>query len=235
MTDAISFIATHSIFDIPLVPTIFTLIFISVIMYYVIYRLETDEKIQKDNYLYRQNFIDTTNNGVQPYKSNKLFAIRCLTAFVLILLTIVILLIINYQVALDHGFTGNDITIKRMNQNILKTPSESVLPDDLNQSIIIFYKFNCPDCHAVYDDLKKITDANPDKNIYWISAQTTDGKQLLNKYPVEEVPTGIYISNTLPEGVAYIKHVLYTKDENGNQQLDVDAINRLLQLQLEKR
>lgn len=103
---------------------------------------------------------------------------------------------------------------------ISKTPIESKIPDDLSNKLVVYYRFDCPDCHAVYDDLKNATQ---NYDIVWISTRSKNGKELRKKYPVEYVPTGIAFN----ADKQYISFTLY-KSENGKIILDSDNLDLLL-------
>ena len=148
-------------------------------------------------------------------------------------LIILILFMITCVIAINHGFTKgtlkNNVSIGKMLTSIRESPSESELPDNLNGCIIIYYKFGCPDCEAVYDELKDKLSDKP--NVYWASSRSKQGKKLLEKYPVEKVPTGIYIyKNPEQNATDFVQKQLYEKDENNNTILQEDNLNRLLEL-----
>ena len=89
---------------------------------------------------------------------------------------------------------------------------QSQLPKDENAfygSIIMYYKFGCPDCGAI----KKEWDAQTpdDPNIYWVSTRSEEGKKLIQKYTANEVPSGIYVH----KNGTYTVHILYKKDRDG--------------------
>lgn len=139
-----------------------------------------------------------------------------------------------YNTALSHGLYNNDITIKDMLSFTDSTPVEDSLPEDLTGCIVIYYKFDCSDCSAIYSDLKsQIADKD---NIYWVSTRSKQGSELIKKYPVEEVPSGIYIrKDSLGNTVPFTNKKLYTEDENGNSVLNQESLDRLLFLQTEGR
>lgn len=134
-------------------------------------------------------------------------------------------------VASNHGMYTNDITIEQLLQGVSHSPVEDDLPDDLSGSIILFYRFGCKDCEAVYEELAAYVAEKP--NVYWVSSRSKQGEALRKTYPIESVPTGIYIH--ADDTDTYTKKTLDNTDENGNVVLDVDAINRLLYLQSENR
>lgn len=95
--------------------------------------------------------------------------------------------------ALDHGMYQYTTDTKSIIESIDSSPVESVLPDDLTNKIILYYRFGCPDCESVYSDLKNGT--NGKTGIYWISTRSKQGKALRKKYPTAEVPSGVYIKS----------------------------------------
>lgn len=139
-----------------------------------------------------------------------------------------------YNIAVKHGLTTKNITFEEMQTGIQNSPEEDDLPDDLNGALIIYYKFGCSDCEAVYNDLSSAVANN--KNVYWVSTQSEQGKNLLEKYPVNEVPSGVYVRiDSFNGSVPFTAKQLYKTDENGNTVLDEASINRLLYLQQENR
>lgn len=101
---------------------------------------------------------------------------------------------------------------------------------DKKGNILIYYRFGCGDCEAVYDILKAATAEKGD--IYWVASRQTVGQELLQKYAVPEVPAGVVI---LGDGM-YVSHVLGNsvyKQLNGIEdvQMDTYALDRLLELQ----
>lgn len=101
---------------------------------------------------------------------------------------------------------------------------------DQQGNILIYYRFGCGDCEAVYDSLKAATAGKED--IYWVASRQSVGRELLQKYAVQEVPAGVVI---LGDGM-YVSHVLGNSvyDQlNGTEdiQMDAYALDRLLELQ----
>lgn len=127
-----------------------------------------------------------------------------------------------YTDASSHGMYQNNLSIKEIQDLIKITPKESKLPSNLNNTLIIYYKFGCPDCSAIYNDL---TDKLKDKQVYWISVKSKTGIDLLNKYPTSEVPAGLYITNN-SSGV--IKSL--SKTLNNQTVLDINNLNYLINL-----
>jgi len=248
MTTITNFIATSSFFNVKLIHVLVGLLLTAAIIPLIIYHFEKLDKAAKKTHSEKSAYPNISieehareypniSIGTQtPYKSDYKPIIYLLMSFAILMLVAAILLVGNYLVATQHGLTTSDITISKMNKGINGTSIESVLPDDLNNTIVIYYKFSCPDCHAIHQELTDAINAQPDAKIYLVSTQSAQGKDLKSKYPVDEVPSGIYISDTIvADGEGYIKKVLYTTDENGDQHLNTANLTRLLQLQTEQR
>lgn len=127
---------------------------------------------------------------------------------------------------------SNNMTISEIEWCSENSPVEDNLPDNITNSIIIYYRFGCKDCEAVYPELSnEIADK---ENIYWISTESKQGKKLLESYPVTSVPTGIYIhSNNTVKSPSYTQKSLYINDKN--TVLDRTNLERLLYLQEQNR
>ena len=63
---------------------------------------------------------------------------------------------------------------------------------DQQGNILIYYRFGCGDCEAVYDSLKEATAGKAD--IYWVASRQSAGQELLQKYAVPEVPAEVLLS-----------------------------------------
>ena len=137
--------------------------------------------------------------------------------------------------ALSHGLESTNISLSDIKYGIQNSPKEDIVPKKLAGNIIIYYRFHCDDCEATYHDIKAEFEKNG-ANVYWISSRSKQGKKLLESYPVEEVPTGIYIrKNNYNDALEYTKRTLFTKTDDGKYQIDKDAITRLSLLQKEER
>lgn len=119
-------------------------------------------------------------------------------------------------------------TVKAINNSPIATKKDIDLPGN----IIIYYRFGCKDCEAVYDELNERIEQN--NNIYWVCTRSKLGKRLLQKYVVEEVPSGIIIQ----ENNCYTQYILYNtiyvepeREDDDYTIIDEEAFNRLLQLQ----
>lgn len=130
-------------------------------------------------------------------------------------------------VGLEHGMYEN-ITFRDMIAHNRVSPTEDTLPETPNNCLIIFYKYGCEDCEAIYEDLSNAL--KQVDRVYWVSSRSKQGQKLLQTYPVKVVPTGVYIYNdSTTADPHYVKKVLYTHEKE-NTVLYEDNINRLIEI-----
>lgn len=93
-----------------------------------------------------------------------------------------------------HGHESiRTMSIQNIYNNIEKLPVESKLPKDLKNTLIIYYKFGCGDCESIHNTLSESLDNC--ENVYFIYTRSKQGKKLRKTYPVEKVPSGMYIQS----------------------------------------
>lgn len=85
-------------------------------------------------------------------------------------------------------------TIQSLTQHINASPREDTVPDDLTGSVILYYRFGCTDCESIYDELQSRT-SNWD-NTYWVATRSAQGISIREKYPVANVPSGVYVTSS---------------------------------------
>lgn len=152
-----------------------------------------------------------------------LFSVGCITHFNIFCLT---------NQAVSHGAYSDeeyDFQTEPMSQikaRINMTPKDQSdeLPEDKTGIIIIFYRWGCKDCEAIYDDLNKQITSD---NIYFVSTRSEIGKQLVQDYNILRVPSGIYIGKTTP----IIKYLAEEQEDNETIQFLSDNYLRLEELQ----
>ncbi len=93
-----------------------------------------------------------------------------------------------YQHGCNTIFTS---TIAELQTGIKYTPVEDILPNNLNNTIIIYYRFGCHDCELIYEQLDSATKHRDD--IYWVATRSKQGQNLLKSYPVSDVPAIVKI------------------------------------------
>lgn len=118
-------------------------------------------------------------------------------------------------------------TIQAINKSPVADKGSEI---DSQGNILIYYRFGCQDCEAIYHELKK--EVSGKNNVYWIASRQHEGQKLLQKYTVSEVPAGVIIqSNDM-----YISYILYKEitDTITNEtkiEFNIEGLNRLLELQ----
>lgn len=133
------------------------------------------------------------------------------------------ILVILTTAALRHGLYDYELTVPQLITGLRYSPEEDTLPEDLSDSLIIYYRFTCDDCEEIYDDLRQSFLGY--NNVYWISTRSEQGKALRKLYPVEQVPTGIYIDN---ENIPH-RYLLMTRTDEATV-LDTEVVDRLKDL-----
>lgn len=97
-------------------------------------------------------------------------------------------------IAASHGMYQDNLSWNKITKNIRTTPNEDNLPKDLTDCIILYYRFGCSDCEAVYPAMSAFFEDYED--VYWVSTRSDQGEKLRETYPVSHVPTGIYITDS---------------------------------------
>lgn len=97
--------------------------------------------------------------------------------------------------------------------------SEEV-PEDPKGCVIIFFRWGCPDCANIHDALLEKMKEYDLYKTYFVSSRSDRGQQLIAEYPIEEVPSGIYIYYDMNSGVPYQYKVLNDGTELNEYNLD---------------
>lgn len=92
-----------------------------------------------------------------------------------------------------HGAYGDPMTFADTLRAINHSPVEDELPEDLRGKIILYFRFGCPDCEAVFEELSRRAEPYGD-DVYWISTRSEQGIELRKTYPCDHVPSAVYIS-----------------------------------------
>lgn len=85
------------------------------------------------------------------------------------------------------------------------------LPEDLSGCVLIYFKYGCPDCADIHDDLMTAMQSVSTEKIYFVSTRSEKGKTLLEKYPMSEIPSAVYILNEPKENIDYYGCLLFSK------------------------
>ena len=101
------------------------------------------------------------------------------------------------------------------------TPVEDEITNTAG-SVLLFYRYNDPDSASIYHELNAYMLAKT--HVYWVSADSRQGRNLLENYPISDLPSAIYIAADKSGHV-----VRYLISEDGN--LDRLALNQLFEMQ----
>lgn len=176
----------------------------------------------------------------------RLLAMRCFAISVIITLVInIIYMVTIFAMAKIAGannkqawdlLTTNDIlkqiyTLSHnpgINDNILKEYDEGQLHhmESKRPVLMIVYRIDCPDCHRAHGPIKNEIEKLPKSlknDVYWVPSRTMTGKQILNKYNVQFVPTGILIK----KNESINKEVLYEIDSKDKDPTKKEIIRNM--------
>lgn len=133
---------------------------------------------------------------------------------------------------MDDWKSENVAEIIRINN---ETPVSQTLPKERNGAIVILYRYGCPDCEAIYDDLRESIDELDLKDVYYVASSSEYGQELVKEGDIRYVPTGVYLRHEALANGASITHIALAS-ENGNETvLDEAALKRLALLQEKQR
>lgn len=198
-----------SLLHVPLIMTIIVAI-LTVIAFIVILRVRHTSAVK-------------TKDGKKTHRIGKRPLIAIITLGVAILLcggtALGSYLFIN--TALRHGMYDNSITVAEAYESIKHSPREDKLPEDITDTLVIYYRFGCDECEALYDTLKdevkKFEKATGDK-IYWVSTRSEQGKTLRSTCHAANltVPSIMYIRISDAErGTQFYLETIYYRDPEG--------------------
>ena len=111
-----------------------------------------------------------------------------------------------YQHGYRDGFNNNAYSLWR---GIHDSPKEDKLPDDLKGTLIVIYRFGCQDCETTYDELSEQLQGI--SNTYWIASRSDQGQDFLKEYPLDSVPSAVYIK----QDGSYLSYQLYETSTDG--------------------
>ena len=133
---------------------------------------------------------------------------------------------INVAAAYDHGYYGQDASLAQLVNTTDRTPHDqsAELPDELTSCIVVLYKYGCPDCDAIYDDLAQSV-KNANVKVYYVSSKSERGSGLCAAYDVNDVPTAIAYA----DDSSVLQKILYYTDDDKNSHFDADAFDRLIE------
>lgn len=139
-----------------------------------------------------------------------------------------------YSQGAQRGMTMDDWKTMSLGEVITandKTPVSQTLPSDRNGDIIILYKYDCPDCEAIYDQLDDAIGDTGAKDVHFIASSSETGRELIEESNIQTVPTGIYLRHEALNNGAAITHIPLAISNGNETVLDTAALKRLVLLQ----
>ena len=165
------------------------------LMAMMIFRWQYTVKIKK-----HVEDIGESGIAIENTKLTKRYGLFTKLAIICFAISCISLLIYSsiFSTARKYGAYGNfeqqnNLTEIQNNIKFGFIDQSKELPEDPKGSVIIFYKWGCIDCENIHDELlSKLTEYNLYKT-YFVSSRSEKGKELLEQFPMDSVPSGIYI------------------------------------------
>lgn len=126
------------------------------------------------------------------------------------------------RIACDHGaYEFGDATVSETVEHIRKSPVDQSgqLPDVPTDMVVYMYRFTCPDCEDVHEELMTWLDGCG-KPYLCVSSRSEKGKVLKETLSVTEVPSVIYFDG---DGKPHMQ-IVYERDGNGDAVIDTEAL-----------
>lgn len=139
-----------------------------------------------------------------------------------------------YSQGAQRGMTMDDWKAMSLGEVIAandKTPVSQTLPSDRNGDIVILYKYDCPDCEAIYDQLNDAIRDTGAKDVHFIASSSETGRELIEEGDIPTAPTGIYLRHEALNNGSAITHIPLATSNGNETVLDTAALKRLVLLQ----
>lgn len=139
-----------------------------------------------------------------------------------------------YSQGAQRGMTIDDWKAMSLGEVIAandKTPVSQTLPSDRNGDIVILYKYDCPDCEAIYDQLNDAIRDTGAKDVHFIASSSETGRELIEEGDIPTAPTGIYLRHEALNNGSAITHIPLATSNGNETVLDTAALKRLVLLQ----
>lgn len=139
-----------------------------------------------------------------------------------------------YSQGAQRGMTMDDWKAMSLGKVITandKTPVSQTLPSERNGDIVILYKYDCPDCEAIYDQLNDAIRDTGAKDVHFIASSSETGRELIEEGDISTAPTGIYLRHEALNNGSVMTHIPLAASNGNETVLDTAALKRLVLLQ----
>lgn len=169
-----------------------------------------------------KSVVETTADGKKHRRMSK----RSITAIIAVCTAVFLCggsVLCSYafmSTALSHGMYDDQITITKAYEGILHSPKEDKLPKDLNDTVVIYYRFGCKECEALFDTLQDEAakfETKTGEKIYWVSTRSEQGKTLRETCHADNltVPSIMYIRTVTDKDAKFYLETVYYRDPDG--------------------
>lgn len=139
-----------------------------------------------------------------------------------------------YSQGAQRGMTMDDWKAMSLGEIIAandKTPVSQTLSSERNGDIVILYKYDCPDCEAIYKQLNDAIKDTGAKDVHFIASSSETGRELIEEGDIPTAPTGIYLRHEALDNGAAMTHIPLAASNGNETVLDTAALKRLVLLQ----
>lgn len=171
-----------------------------------------------------------TKGSIRHHHSKKAWTFKFLYSVAyFIVLSYVTISFALFHIAYQHGYREYmKQDIKDIIYSVKHSPVEDILPDNLTNATIIYYRFGCHDCNKIDNQLQEKFKNSP--NTYWVATRSEQGKKLRKDYPVESVPSAIYIDNQ-KIGIVFDLKTQQTINGKISTSVNEQNVNELIHIQ----
>lgn len=105
--------------------------------------------------------------------------------------------------------------------NTPQDESAGIVGADLTDTVVVFYRFGCPDCEATHADIVEWAQANG-LRLRWVSTRSDEGRAVFGATTLTEVPSMLATSATGER----LELVVYTTTD-GEAHVSTDALGQI--------
>lgn len=210
-----------------LIPTPFTLsVFAAIVIAFTAWRIY--------HMLHGKNLQETTPETQQSVRNRMKIHVAVISAALLTLLFTGTL----YTDGSARGMTfiqWKSMDIGTIINTSGKTPRSDRLPKQMNGHVVILYKYGCPDCEAIWPDLKQAVSDTGLQNVHYIASSSDAGQRIIQQTHIDDVPALVYMRHKPLANGATTTHMSAYKQIGNDISVNEAALKRVKLLQEKKR